>query len=187
MSVRNAVVIGGTGDIGRAVIARLQAEGLRVLCAAHDVHEETPAAMRVDITDESSVMALFEKTENALGPISLLVNCAGGGGFTPIADTSIHDWRRTLDVNLTGAFLCAREAFKRMKAREGGRLIHIGSVSDHLSLPLNAAYAASKHGLRGLVGGLERGGEGPRHPGHAHLAGGRLHLLLESAPGVQSG
>lgn len=159
MSARNAVVVGGTGDIGRAVIERLRAEGLRVVCAANDVRQETRDEMRVDITDEESVAALLERGEAELGPLSLLVNCAGVGVFTPIVETSVHDWRRTLEVNLTGAFLLSREAFKRMQAREGGRIIHIGSVSDHLTLPGNGAYAASKHGLRGLVGVLNEEGK----------------------------
>ncbi len=159
MSARNAIVVGGTGDIGRAVIERLRVEGLRVVCAANDERQETRDALRVDITDEDSVAALFDRAEAELGPISLLVNCAGVGVSTPIADTSVHDWRRTLEVNLTGAFLCSREAFKRMRAREGGRIIHIGSVSDHLTLPGNGAYAASKHGLRGLVGVLNEEGK----------------------------
>jgi NAD(P)-dependent dehydrogenase (short-subunit alcohol dehydrogenase family) len=159
MGVRNAIVVGGTGDIGKAVIDRLRAEGLRVVCAANDVRPETPDGMCVDITDEASVAALFEKAEKELGPLSLLVNCAGVGVFTSIADTSVQDWRRTLEVNLTGAFLCSREAFKRMKARAGGRIVHIGSVSDHLTLPLNAAYAASKHGVRALTGVLNEEGK----------------------------
>ncbi|MFP2906396.1 SDR family oxidoreductase [Pyxidicoccus sp. 3LFB2] len=167
MSVRSAIVIGGTGDIGKAVIDRLRAEGLRVVCAADDVRHETPDASRVDITDEASVVALFENAEQESGPLSLLVNCAGVGVFTPIAETSVQDWRRTLEVNLTGAFLCSREAFKRMKGRGGGRIIHIGSVSDHLTLPMNGAYAASKHGVRGLTGVLNE--EGKAHSIRATL------------------
>ena len=132
---------------------------MRVVCAAEDVEPGAPDAVRVDITDEASVAALFEHGERELGPLSLLVNCAGVGVFTSIADTSVHDWRRTLEVNLTGAFLCSREAFKRMKVHGGGRILHIGSVSDHLTLPLNGAYAASKHGLRGLVGVLNEEGK----------------------------
>lgn len=160
MSTRNAIVVGGTGNIGRAVIDKLRAEGLRVVCAAEDVREETPDAVRVDVTDEASVASMFEKAERALGPVGVLINCAGVGVFTSILETSVADWRRTLDVNLTGAFLCSREAFKRMKAHGGGRIIHIGSVSDHLTLPMNGAYAASKHGVRGLTGILNEEGKG---------------------------
>jgi NAD(P)-dependent dehydrogenase (short-subunit alcohol dehydrogenase family) len=159
MSARSVLVIGGTGDIGKAVIDKLRAEGLRAVCASNDVGQETADALRVDITDEASVASLFERAERELGPMGVLVNCAGSGVFTPIADTSVHDWRRTLEVNLTGAFLCAREAFNRMKTRGGGRLIHLGSVSDHLTLPMNAAYAASKHGVRALTGVLNAEGQ----------------------------
>ncbi|MBZ4401527.1 SDR family oxidoreductase [Myxococcus sp. AS-1-15] len=158
MSARNAIVVGGTGNIGAAVIHRLRAEGLHVICASEDVTRESSDSMRVDVTDEASVRSLFDKA-SANGPLHLLVNCSGFGAFTPIEETSLADWRRSLDVNLTGAFLCAREAFKRMKAHGGGRIVHIGSVSDHLTLPMNGAYAASKHGLRGLTGVLNAEGK----------------------------
>jgi NAD(P)-dependent dehydrogenase (short-subunit alcohol dehydrogenase family) len=158
MSARNAIVVGGTGDIGKAVTARLRAEGLRVICASNDVRQETSDEMWVDVTDEASVTTMFEKAEKELGSLALLINCSGFGAFTALEEMSIHDWRKTLDVNLTGTFLCAREAFKRMKAR-GGRLIHMGSVSDHLTLPMNGAYAASKHGVRGLTGVLNEEGK----------------------------
>ncbi|SEU38947.1 Short-chain dehydrogenase [Myxococcus fulvus] len=158
MSARNAIVVGGTGNIGAAVIHRLRAEGLHVICASEDVTRESSDSMRVDVTDEASVRSLFDKA-SAAGPLHLLVNCSGFGAFTPIEETSLADWRRSLDVNLTGAFLCAREAFKRMKAHGGGRIVHIGSVSDHLTLPMNGAYAASKHGLRGLTGVLNAEGK----------------------------
>ncbi|MBZ4412532.1 SDR family oxidoreductase [Myxococcus sp. XM-1-1-1] len=158
MSARNAIVVGGTGNIGAAVIHRLRAEGLHVICASEDVTRESSDSMRVDVTDEASVRSLFDKA-SANGPLHLLVNCSGFGAFTPIEETSLADWRKSLDVNLTGAFLCAREAFKRMKAHGGGRIVHIGSVSDHLTLPMNGAYAASKHGLRGLTGVLNAEGK----------------------------
>ncbi|RKH74532.1 SDR family oxidoreductase [Corallococcus aberystwythensis] len=157
MSTRNVIVVGGTGDIGRAVTDKLRAEGLRVVCAANDVATETSDTLKVDVTREDSVRALFDKAA-ALGPLSVLVNCAGVGVFTPLHETSLEDWQRTLDVNLTGTFLCAREAFRRMKSHGGGRIIHIGSVSDHLTLPMNGAYAATKHGVRGLTGVLNAEG-----------------------------
>ncbi|MFP2932167.1 SDR family oxidoreductase [Pyxidicoccus sp. 3LG] len=166
MSVRNAIVVGGTGNIGRVVTGRLRAEGLHVVCASDDVTQESSESMRVDVTDEASVKSLFDRAD-ASGPLSLLVNCSGFGSFTPIEETSLQDWRKTLDVNLTGTFLCAREAFKRMKAHGGGRIIHIGSVSDHLTLPMNGSYAASKHGVRGLTGVLNE--EGKAHAIRATL------------------
>ncbi|WNG41716.1 SDR family oxidoreductase [Archangium violaceum] len=160
MSAQNAIVVGGTGEIGKAVLGRLRAEGLRVVCASNDVQQETSEALRVDVTDEASVSSMFDRAEKALGgPITVLVNCSGVGVFAPIPEISVQDWRKTIDVNLTGAFICAREAFKRMKAGGGGRIIHMGSVSDHLTLVDNAAYAASKHGVRGLTGVLNEEGK----------------------------
>ncbi|REG23244.1 short subunit dehydrogenase [Archangium gephyra] len=91
MSIQNVIVIGGTGEIGKAVIARLRAEGVRAVCASNDVKQETADEMRVDITDEASVASLFERAEKAVGPISVLINCAGVGVFTSIADTSVQD------------------------------------------------------------------------------------------------
>jgi NAD(P)-dependent dehydrogenase (short-subunit alcohol dehydrogenase family) len=159
MEARNAIVVGGTGEIGKAVLARLRAEGLRTVCASIDVRQETSEDLRMDVTDEASVTSMFERAEKELGPISILVNCSGIGVFASLPEVSVHDWRRTIDVNLTGAFLCSREAFKRMKTQGGGRIIHIGSVSDHLTLVNNAAYAASKHGVRGLTGVLNEEGK----------------------------
>ncbi|NTX56263.1 SDR family oxidoreductase [Myxococcus sp. CA039A] len=159
MSGRNVIVVGGTGDIGRAVTHKLRAEGLKVLCAANDVATETGDAVHVDVTREDSVVSMFDKAEAGLGPISVLVNCSGFGVFAPLHELTLEDWRKSLEVNLTGTFLCAREAFRRMKSRGGGRLIHLGSVSDHLTLPMNGAYAASKHGVRALTGVLNEEGK----------------------------
>ncbi|WP_434380955.1 SDR family oxidoreductase [Melittangium boletus] len=167
MSARNAIVVGGTGEIGQAVLGRLRAEGLRVVGASNDVPRATSEALPVDVTDEASVAGMFDQVERTLGPVHLLVNCSGVGVFAPILELSVQDWRKTIDVNLTGAFICAREAFKRMKAAGGGRIIHMGSVSDHLTLLDNAAYAASKHGLRGLTGVLNE--EGKPHSVRATL------------------
>ena len=160
MTARTALVVGGTGDIGRAVLSRFRAGGLRVLGASNEVPVDTADLLRVDLRDEASVISLFERAERVLGPVQVLVNCAGIGRFAPLEETSVEDWRETLEVNLTGAFLCAREAFKRMKASGGGRILQIGSVSDHLTLPMNAAYAASKHGVRALTGVVNEEGKG---------------------------
>lgn len=159
MNARNALVVGGTGDIGQAVLARLRAGGMRALSASNEVDAKTEDALHVDLRDEASVITLFERAERLQGPLHVLINCAGIGRFAPIEETSVSDWRETLEVNLTGAFLCAREAFKRMKAGGGGRIIQIGSVSDHLTLPMNGAYAASKHGVRALTGVLNEEGK----------------------------
>jgi short-subunit dehydrogenase len=83
-----------------------------------------------------------------------LVNNAGVGTFKPIVDLSLAEFEETLKTNLTGSFLCMREAARRMKSKGGGRIIQIGSISDHLTLPENGAYAASKFGTRALVGVL---------------------------------
>jgi NAD(P)-dependent dehydrogenase (short-subunit alcohol dehydrogenase family) len=107
-----------------------------------------------DVTDPASVRALFEETERAFGRLDLLFNNAGTGApAVPLEDLSVEQWRRVVDVNLTGAFLCTREAFRLMKrqAARGGRIINNGSISAHAPRPDSAPYTAAKHAITGLT------------------------------------
>jgi NAD(P)-dependent dehydrogenase (short-subunit alcohol dehydrogenase family) len=113
----------------------------------------------LDVTDERSVRELFAKIEDTFGGIDVLVNNAGIGVFKPVTEISLAEWNEVIQTNLTGAFLCAREAFKLMKNRKGGRIINIGSVVDHVALPHNGAYGASKFGLRALSLNLNEEGK----------------------------
>lgn len=157
-----AVVTGGGSGIGRAVALALLGAGYRVVVAGRrrDRLEETaggdPSALVVptDVSDADSVAALFEATRQRWGRVDLLFNNAGM--FGPVGDIdeiSIADWHATVSTNLTGAFLCAREAVRAMKAQDpqGGRIINNGSISAHAPRPGSAAYTATKHAITGLT------------------------------------
>ena len=108
----------------------------------------------VDITKSDEVKSLFEKIKERNGRIDLLFNNAGmGAPRVPIEDLSENDWRKTVDVNLTGSFLCAQQAIKLMKTQkpQGGRIINNGSVSAHSPRPDTIAYTATKHAINGLT------------------------------------
>jgi NAD(P)-dependent dehydrogenase (short-subunit alcohol dehydrogenase family) len=163
---KTAIVTGAGSGIGRATALALTREGYSVVLAGRrpEALAETAALSEsvgaralpvpTDVTDPRSVRALFEATERAFGRLDLLFNNAGTGApAVPLEDLSFEDWRRVVDVNLTGAFLCAREAFRLMKVQEprGGRLINNGSISAHAPRPHSAPYTAAKHGITGLT------------------------------------
>jgi len=104
-----------------------------------------------DVTDEAQVIALFERTLSEFGRLDILVNNSGVFDGGPIEELSLATWRKVLDVNLTGPFLCSREAMKIMKPQGGGRIINIGSISAQMPRDNAAPYATSKHGLVGLT------------------------------------
>jgi NAD(P)-dependent dehydrogenase (short-subunit alcohol dehydrogenase family) len=107
-----------------------------------------------DVADPDSVDALFEAAKAPFGRVDQVLNNAGTGAPpVPIEDHSIEQWRRVVDVNLTGAFLCTRAAFRLMKAQDpqGGRIINNGSISAHAPRPLSIAYTATKHAITGLT------------------------------------
>jgi NAD(P)-dependent dehydrogenase (short-subunit alcohol dehydrogenase family) len=157
-----AIVTGAGSGIGRAVARTLLSAGYKVGLAGRRAEqlEETaagsPGALPVptDVTDAESVAALFAATREAFGRLDLLFNNAGTGAPpVPFEELSIEDWRRVVDTNLTGVFLCAREAVRLMKAQQpqGGRIINNGSISAYSPRPQAAAYTASKHAVTGLT------------------------------------
>jgi NAD(P)-dependent dehydrogenase (short-subunit alcohol dehydrogenase family) len=159
---RVAVVTGAGSGIGRATARRLLDRGYQVALAGrrHDALAETaagyPGALVVstDVRDADSVAALFGATTGAFGRVDLLVNNAGSFGPSGTVDEiDIGAWFDTVAVNLTGAFLCARHAFRVMRHQEprGGRIINNGSISAHSPRPGAAAYTATKHALTGLT------------------------------------
>lgn len=148
-----AVVIGASRGIGQAIADALEAEGTKVIRASRAL----PA--KLDVRNELSVQSFFEMIKKEFGAPYLLVNCAGIGIFKPITEISFAEWNDVLGTNLTGSFLCCREGFKLMVANGGGRIINIGSIADHIPLPHNTAYSASKFGLRGLTLSLNEEGK----------------------------
>jgi NAD(P)-dependent dehydrogenase (short-subunit alcohol dehydrogenase family) len=161
-----ALVTGAGSGIGRAVALALAREGYAVAAAGRRMAplEETARMgreagariepMNADVSDRASVEALFARVREAFGRLDLLFNNAGGGApAVPLEDLAYKDWKRVIDTNLTGAFLCTQEAFKLMKEQtpRGGRIINNGSISAHAPRPFSVAYTASKHGITGLT------------------------------------
>lgn len=162
---RVAVVTGGGSGIGRLVAQEFCRAGYRVVVTGRrqDALEETLAqcsppgsalAITADVRDEASVQALFGQVQEAFGRVDVLFNNAGVmGSPTPFADLDLATWNTVVDTNLTGAFLCAREACRMMRDQQpqGGRIINNGSLSAHVPRPRSAAYTAAKHAMSGLT------------------------------------
>jgi NAD(P)-dependent dehydrogenase (short-subunit alcohol dehydrogenase family) len=161
---RAAIVTGAGSGIGAATARALAADGWRVVLAGRRAdalqavadEEGTGALLPVptDVTDERSVRALLDTTVDRLGRVDLLFNNAGR--FSPARELDavpLEEWESMLAVNLTGAFLCSREAFRVMRAQHprGGRIINNGSISAHAPRPMSVAYTATKHALTGLT------------------------------------
>jgi NAD(P)-dependent dehydrogenase (short-subunit alcohol dehydrogenase family) len=111
-------------------------------------------AVPTDVTDPESVARLFKKTQDAFGRLDLLFNNAGiNVPAVPIDELTVEQWRSVVDVNLTGAFLCTRQAFSLMKNQtpRGGRIINNGSISAYVPRPNSAPYTATKHAITGLT------------------------------------
>ena len=166
---RTVIVTGGGSGLGRAAALALQAAGFDVVVAGRreaELAATVAAAQAVggklsaavcDVTDEASVAALFAETERRHGRLDVLFNNAGI--FPPpvaIENLSLADWRAAVDVNLTGMFLCAREAVRLMQRQtpRGGRIINNGSISAQVPRPHSVAYTATKHAITGLTKSL---------------------------------
>lgn len=162
---RVAIVTGAGSGIGRAVTHVLLRESWRVALAGRreEPLRETLAegpephlalVAPTDVTREDDVQSLFGRVLNEWGRVDLLFNNAGLFGPTaPLDELDPADWRRVIDANLNGSFLCARQAFAAMKEQRpaGGRIINNGSVSAQAPRPRAAAYTASKHAITGLT------------------------------------
>ncbi|MFC9397145.1 SDR family oxidoreductase [Streptomyces sp. NPDC057027] len=171
-----AVVTGAGSGIGRSVALALAAAGWSVALAGRraEALEETAAALPsgeflcvpTDVTSEEEVTALFASVRDHWGRVDLLFNNAGtfAGGGVPVEDLDPATWRAVVDVNLTGAFLCAQAAFRTMKEQDpqGGRIINNGSISAHVPRPHSIAYTATKHAMTGLTKSLSLDGRAYR-------------------------
>ena len=159
MSRPTAIVTGGGRGIGEAVARALTARGVAVTVFARTEREVRAvavsggAALAVagDVSREADVARLLEAHQRALGPCDLLVNGAGILLRGPVEALDPAGWRACLEVNLTGAFLCARAVIPGMKARRRGRIVNLASISGSLGTPEGSAYNASKWGLIGLT------------------------------------
>jgi glucose 1-dehydrogenase len=160
---RRALVTGAATGIGRVTAARLAAEGARVVvnyvgdsAPAESLVAEIAAAggravsIAADVSSEEQVVAMFERARGELdGPVDLLVNNAGVEKPFALVDMPLEEWNRVLSVNLTGAFLCAREAARGMiAAGEGGGIVNVSSVHEVIPWPEFGHYCASKGGMK---------------------------------------
>jgi NAD(P)-dependent dehydrogenase (short-subunit alcohol dehydrogenase family) len=160
-----AIVTGAGSGIGRAVALALVKEGHAVVLAGRraesleTVRREAAAgdrtlAVPTDVRDPDAVALLFSRAVDVFGRVDLLFNNAGvPAPGVPLEDISVEQWRTVVDINLTGAFLCLREAFRVMKAQSprGGRIINNGSISAQVPRPNSAPYTATKHAITGLT------------------------------------
>ncbi|MCX5201573.1 SDR family oxidoreductase [Streptomyces sp. NBC_00237] len=171
MSTQKIALVTGAGSgIGRAVARELAASGWAVALAGRradplaETAELAQAAggdalpVPTDVSDPTSVTALFATVQDHYGRLDLLFNNAGtfGPGNTPTEELSLSDWQSVLNVNVTGAFLCAQAAYRRMKSQspQGGRIINNGSISAHAPRPHSVAYTTTKHAMTGLTKSL---------------------------------
>jgi NAD(P)-dependent dehydrogenase (short-subunit alcohol dehydrogenase family) len=163
---RIAVITGASTGIGQSIAAAFAAEGAKTVLASRSLEKLEAAAGEIrrtggqamvvatDVTVEDEVIGLFRKTLDAFGRVDILVNNAGVSKGSPPEELTLEVWQQVLDVNLTGAFLCSREAFKIMKNQRSGRIISIGSVSAKVPRVHSAPYTTSKFGLEGLTRSL---------------------------------
>ena len=161
---RVALITGGGRGIGRAIALRFVSEGAAVMLAGTrpDALEATATEIRAtggraatavaDVSDEAAVQRIVAATLAELGRLDVLVNNAGIGGPTQrLVDIDRADWDRTLAVNVTGAFLCAKHAAPHMIARGSGRIVNITSIAGLMGYPLRSPYAVSKWGMIALT------------------------------------
>ncbi len=168
-----ALITGAGSGIGRATALALAAKDWRLalLGRREDALRETAAesgltqddllVLPTDVGDEAAVEAAFDVVGGYFGRLDLLFNNAGGAAAPlPIDELPVAQWNHVVSVNLTGAFLCARAAFRLMKAQDprGGRIINNGSISAHAPRPNSAPYTATKHAITGLTKSLSLDG-----------------------------
>jgi len=164
MGDKIAVVTGAGSGIGAAAATALASAGWTVVLAGRRRTQLEGVAtaypdlslhpVPTDVTDEASVRDLFEVTVARHGRVDLLFNNAGMGGLArELDEIPLEEWQAIVDVNLTGAFLCTREAFGIMRRQQpyGGRIINNGSISAHVPRPRSIAYTATKHAITGLT------------------------------------
>jgi NAD(P)-dependent dehydrogenase (short-subunit alcohol dehydrogenase family) len=163
---RIALVTGAGSGIGEASALALARAGWCVVLAGRRMERLAPVAQAItemegralavaaDVGDPAAVASLFDEVGRTFGRLDLLFNNAGTGAPpVPMEELSFEAWKRVVDVNLTGAFLCAQGAMRMMKAQDprGGRIINNGSISAHAPRPNSAPYTATKHAITGLT------------------------------------
>ncbi len=150
---RIALVTGGGSGIGKAIVARLAADGHRV--ATLDlVPGDGEFAYTADVTDRGQIDAALAQIQQQLGPVGILVNAAGLDGFKPFLKISFEDWQRVVNVNLHGVFHMCQAVLPEMLAAGWGRIVNISSSSTHSGTPYMSHYVSAKSGVNGLTKSL---------------------------------
>lgn len=154
-----ALITGGNGGIGLGMAQGLAQAGARVVIAARNAQKSAEAvaslqslgsdsfALEADVTDETSVAALFAQVAERCGRLDILVNNAGTTVRKPVDQLALAEWHQVMDTNLTSAFLCCRAAHPLFKQAGGGKVINIGSMMSIFGAPYAPAYGASKGGI----------------------------------------
>jgi NAD(P)-dependent dehydrogenase (short-subunit alcohol dehydrogenase family) len=162
---RVAIVTGASNGIGRAIAETFAAQGAKTVLVARRAQllDEAACAIRslggealpvpTDVTQEDEVTALFAKVTKTYGRLDILVNNAGVAAHINTEDISLDYWREVLDINITAAFLCCREAIRIMKDQtpQGGRIINMGSVSAKTPRPDSLPYTTTKFAIQGMT------------------------------------
>ena len=169
LSGQTAIVTGAGRGIGAGIASRLARAGARVAVADFDLAsaEKSAAsiclegyqafAVQADVSQSGSVAAMVERVVGETGQIHILVNNAGiGGRAAPVWEQSDEDWRKVMDVNLTGVFLCCRAVIPHMREHNYGRIINIASVAGKEGNPNMVAYSASKAGVIAIAKSLAK-------------------------------
>ena len=182
LSGQVALVTGGGTGIGKAIAQAMHKEGAKIIIVGRkeEILKEAQAElgsdvemMTCDVTQEDQVKKVYENIMSNHGKIDILINNAGMAAKAKSYEMSYDLWKKVVDVNLNGAFLCAREAMKIMVNQKSGRIINIGSISGQMSRPENAPSTATKFAIEGLTRALALDGRDHGvavsviHPGNA--------------------
>lgn len=162
------LITGGKKGLGQKMAEFLANEGAAVWVTTRQSGDEYSLKpvqsgeirdIQLDVTNESQVRNVFQHVFSLQHQLDVLVNNAGTGIFKPILETTLSEWKEVIETNLTGMFLCSREAFRYMKELGGGRIINIASVAGYIPIAENSAYGTSKYGVRGFSGILNEEGK----------------------------
>ena len=182
-----SIITGGGTGIGLGIARAFVKEGAKVVLAARNIPRLEEAANELrglggtvevvptDVTQEAEVQSLFSRTMDTFGRLDIQVNNSGAFDGGPIDEITLETWNKVIGVNLTGVFLCTREAMRIMKAQKGGRIINIGSISSRMPRMNSAPYTSSKHAIIGLTKSTALEGRtygisaGALHPGNVEV------------------
>ncbi len=158
-----AIITGAGTGIGKGIAKAYSREGAKIVLASRNslTLEKTAGELKTaggtamvlptDVTVEDQVIALVRKTVDEYGRLDIMVSNSGVFDGGPFEELTLETWRKVVDVNLTGVFLCGREAMKVMRRQGEGRIINIGSISAQMPRAGSAPYTTTKHALVGLT------------------------------------